>query len=266
MGALSPAPAAAPWLVNIGHQPRAAMRLFCIPYAGGSSSAFSAWRPLLPASIDLWAVELPGRGSRWEEAPCGSIEEIRDKLGPILLEHIDRPFALFGHSMGALLAFELGLWLRARNARPPSRLILSGCNPPHYRDNGPPESSLSDKEILDRIASLDGTPREILNSPDMLALVLPALRADFGACDRYIAAPSKPFDSPISVFIGRSDRGIVRHHLGEWQRYTSLAVDVRMFAGGHFFIKESEAHVLNAVAEGLSGAGRRESHLASVWR
>jgi surfactin synthase thioesterase subunit len=227
------------------------MRLFCFPHAGGGASVYRTWPNDLPAAIEVCAVQLPGREDRLSEPPHASagplVHALVAALGPLL----DRPFALFGHSMGALVAFELARHLRRLRAPEPVHLFVSAKGAPALPYPLREISSLPDAEFVRRICELAGTPPEVLANADLRAILLPLLRADFAICDRYVHAPEPPLACPISAFGGVDDVYAGRDALEAWHRETRARFSLRIMPGGHFFLQPARGQVLAAIAEDL---------------
>ncbi len=256
-----PSSSRSPWIVPLppksaGHATaEARWRLFCFPYAGGASGIYRGWSELLPAGIEVFAVELPGRASRFREAPCESVAEAVAGAGPALLPLLDRPFALFGHSLGALVAFELARWLRREGGPQPRRLFASARRAPHLPDDKEPMTGLPEEEFLARLRELNGTPEEALQHPELMKMLLPTLRADFEMVESYQVAPEAPLAFPLSAWGGLADPEISRAHLEAWRVYSSSPFSLRMFPGDHFYINHRREALLQAIAQDLAADG-----------
>jgi len=226
---------------------RAAVRLFCIPYAGGSASPYQPWRKVLPPLIDVDPVSLPGRDARIGEPPLRAMGSAVDALVGELFPRIDRPFVFFGHSMGALLAYEVAR--RAEEAGLPLvGLLASGAPAPHLHARSRDLHALPDAELVQELRRLGGTPREALENPELMALVLPTLRADFELCETYRHRAGPPLGCPVHVFGGLGDEGVPREDLEAWRALTSASFRLRMLPGGHFFLHESETLLTHMLA------------------
>lgn len=222
-------------------------RLICIPFAGGGAGAFRWWRRSLPADTELMVVELPGREARLREPPFDAIPDIVAAVAPAILGHTELPYALFGHSMGALVAYELTLALEASGVQPPSRLFVSARRAPDEADLDPPMDHLPDDKFLDELQRrYDAVPEAVRQEPDLLALLLPALRADIRALERYSPSSTRPVQCPIVVYGGTEDRHPMPAQLPGWQRVAAGPVRVRLFSGGHFYLS---SHVADLTAD-----------------
>ena len=184
------------WIVVPKPNARAGLRLFCFPYAGGGASIFTAWPEWLPITIEVIAVQLPGRGRRISEEPYTSLSDLVGELVQVLLPSLEKPFAFFGHSMGALLAFESARVLRSMDGPTPAHLTVSGAGAPQVPDPDPPIHDLPDREFLKEIKQLNGTPIELFDSKEMVEIMLPTLRADFAVIEDYVYTPQPPFVAP----------------------------------------------------------------------
>lgn len=247
------------WIAGRRPSPGAAVRLFCFPYAGGGASVFGTWAAALPAAVEVCPVQYPGRGSRIAEAPFRTIDSLARAALPALAPLLDRPFAFFGHSMGALVAFELARLLAAEG-RSPAQLFVSAHRAPQLPDPDEPLHQLPDAELVERLRELNGTPPEVLAHAELLQLLLPLLRADFEACETYQYAPGAPLPCPISAFGGLRDPHVSREMLDAWGAQTSDGLTVRMFPGDHFFLNGDRQLLLASVARDLSRRVNLSAH------
>ncbi|MFI7453015.1 thioesterase II family protein [Nonomuraea sp. NPDC049714] len=231
----------------------ATVRLFCVPYAGGGAAVFRHWPALLPPTVAMSAIRLPGRESRISEPPLADIGQMVAAVAADLAATAatGQPYALFGHSFGALVAFELAREMRARELPAPRRLFVSAHRAPDADVGTPPIRDLSDRDFLDKVIRYGGMPQEVLDSPDLLAMVLPALRADIDAAEGYRFVAGAPLDCPISVFGGRSDSVTPQAQLYGWRSHSVAEVEVRLFDGGHFFLHDNRTAVATAVGAAL---------------
>lgn len=236
---------------------RPELRLFCLHHGGGGASAYRDWPALLDARVEVVPVQLPGREGRFNQ-PCElSIRRLTERLvEPILHRAGDAPFAFFGHSMGALLSYELTYELGARGVSP-RHLVLSGFAPPHLpRPAG--VHLLSDRELMAHIADLEGTSADLLEMPELLELLVPVLRADFTACETYEYVEREPLRLPVSIFGGADDPGVSVSVLRQWADLLAAPPYLRVFPGGHFYLQEHPEDVVGAVADRLGfGSGDR---------
>ncbi len=228
-------------------------RLFCFPYAGAGASVYRLWAGGVPRHHEVCAVQLPGREARLREPPLGSVEEMVQEAVAALRPLTDRPYALFGHSMGAVLAYETARALCASSGRAPDYLMVSGrwapgCSPPAL----PPIDQLDDRAFADEInRRYGGIPAEIVSDAEVLALLLPALRSDMRALDRYRPAPLAPLSMPLAAFGGNDDPRVSRVQLEAWRAQTTGPFRVRTFPGDHFYLGPRRGELLAEVATAL---------------
>lgn len=239
-----------PRLVNSG------MRLICFPYAGGGASVFRNWvdNEFL-ADIEVCAVQLPGRETRITESPVGDVRRLVHMLCEALEPYLDRPFAFFGHSIGALVSFELAREFRRMRGIEPSHLFVSGCPAPHLSDSER-ICDLPEDEFLERVGRFNGTPPEVLNHPELMQLMLPTLRADFSLRDRYVYREEPPLSCPIIAFGGISDKHVNGDVLGSWRQHTCERFQLWLFQGDHFFLRSAHRPMLETLSTVLSQHGR----------
>jgi len=233
------------WLCYFKRNPKASLRLFCFPYAGGSAMVYRSWAEKLPDNVELVAIQLPGRGSRRKEQPLSKLSELVELLGLALAGSLNKRFAFFGHSMGALVAFELARLLRREGRALPIHMFISGRSAPQLNRCHAPLYNLPASELLKEITELDGTPRELLEHPELMELMLPLLRADFSICDTYEYTDAEPLACPISAFGGFQDTGVPRENLEAWREQTSSSFTLRMLTGNHFFLHTNETLLLD---------------------
>jgi medium-chain acyl-[acyl-carrier-protein] hydrolase len=240
------------WITCFQPNPRAALSLFCFPYAGGSATIFKTWADGLPRSVEVYAVQLPGRERRLQERPLTSMAELAGSISQALRPYLTRPFALFGHSMGAKLGFEVALNLRMQQAPEPSSLIVSGCRAPHLPSTDELTYQLPESEFIEKLRRLNGTPREILEHPELMQLLLPTLRADFQVVETYVPTlPVRPLGCRLTAYGGLLDEEVSRADLEAWRVYTKADFVVRMLPGDHFFLQQSEFLLLSTVGRDL---------------
>lgn len=245
-------PAASAWILRPRLRPGVRLRLFCFPYAGGTAAAYRSWTEALPPQVDVCPIQLPGRGSRFREAPFRRAPDLVRAAADALRPHLDLPFALFGHSMGALVAFELAREMRRRSWASPVLLAVSGHHAPQRPDPEPPVAHLPDAEFLEQIRErYDGIPEEVLAEEELLKLVLPMLRADVLVLESHPYAEESPLDCALSCFGGEQDRHTKREDLEAWREQTRGPFTLRTFPGGHFFIDSAREAVLSALSEHL---------------
>lgn len=242
-----------PWLLRGPVDRGAQWRLFCFPYAGGGGSLYMSWARELAPTAEVCAVQLPGRENRLREPAYATCAELIDATFQALRPYLDMPFALFGHSMGALVAFELARRLRAERAPSPERLFVSGHRAPHLPSPHPPLAHLPDGEFLAQIRMrYNGVPDEVASHAALMALLLPCLRADMALIESLVWRDEPALACPISVYGGRDDREASQAQLALWRSQTRGAFTLRMFPGTHFFLRSARTELLAAIAHDLA--------------
>ena len=237
-----------------GHPP--ALRLFCFPYAGGSGQTFRTWQRYFPSEVDLCLVHLPGRGRRFDERPFTRMNLLVDTIASHIEGKLPCPFAFYGHSMGALISFELARELRRRCGIEPVQLFLSGQGAPHLRPTGPATFGLSQDEFIVKLRELNGTPQELLEDAELTELILPILRADFEIVETYEYQPGACLSCPITVYGGLQDKEVPVGNLREWKEHSPAQFKVRLFPGAHFFIDASSVRFLEVLRLDISDSLR----------
>ncbi|MFK0310907.1 thioesterase II family protein [Pseudomonas sp. NPDC090233] len=230
-----------------------AINLLCLPYSGASAMVYSRWRRKLPGWLQVRPVELPGRGARMGEPLQTDMQALARQLAAEQRLAAATPYALLGHSLGALLAFELAHELQALGCPPPLALIACGTAAPTRREDYDGKNwrdPKTDHELKLELRELNGTPEEVLANEELMSLTLPILRADFLLCGRYAYRQRPALACPLHVFGGEDDRANEGQLLA-WGKETQDAFTLRMFPGSHFFIHEQEDRVLAALAESL---------------
>jgi len=227
-----------------------ACRLFCFPYAGAGAAVFSSWQPFLSPAIQVRAVELPGRGTQIRQPPFRNLLSLVAELAEVLSPALVAPFAFFGHSLGALLAFELARTVRSAGVAP-IRLFVSAAGAPHLPPAREPIAALPDAEFLEAVRRFDGLPDELMETRELLEVFLPVLRADFAMAETYAYREAAPLDCPITVFGGAGDRTVEQGALESWRFQTNRESKLRLLQGGHFFLQQSKLPLLAAITGDL---------------
>lgn len=242
-----------PWLVCPVPQPQARMRLICFPYAGASAQIFRSWSQLLPDWIEGHAIELPGRGRRWSEPAYTNLQELVQAIAPAIQPYLDKPFAFFGHSMGAWISFELARLLHQTYSLTPEWLFISARRAPQLPTSKPPLHSLPDVLLLQELHHLSGTPTEVLENQELLNLLLPILRADFTLLETYVYRNQPPLPCPIQVYGGQQDTEVTIPDLAAWQQQTSCDFNLKLLPGGHFFLHSAQTELVYSLSLNLQG-------------
>ena len=225
------------WLVCPKPRSNPKLRLLCFAYAGGSAWIFRTWAEQLPATVELCAIELPGRGKRMTEPALTTVAAIIETLGPELRPYLNLPFACFGHSLGALIAFELCRWLRRTVQLTPDHLWVSAAQAPQLPIEKAPMHTLPDAAFINELKHYQGTPDSILNHAEMMSLVLPILRADFTVLETYRYQPGAAIGCPITGFWGQQDSIVSQEHVAAWNIHTQ-GFSLEAIDGDHFFIQQ----------------------------
>jgi medium-chain acyl-[acyl-carrier-protein] hydrolase len=240
------------WLAHYERRPQAALRLVCIPFAGGGVAAFRLWEPYLPASVELVTVQLPGRESRVREAPMRSVAAVVEEVAPLVLAGDRRPMVIFGHSVGAIIGFELARRLQEREPGLVRHLAVSGRGAPQV----PVPSrkfELDDDTFRVELASYGGTPASVLADRNLMAGFLPGIRADFEINETYRYVEGPNLTCPLTVFAGTDDPLVPCDWVPAWVQNTTNRCDIHWIEGGHFFIRKRLAEVLVPLLQALRG-------------
>ena len=242
------------WVVRPCPRPEAARVLFCFSHAGGGASVFSKWSLELPAAIELGALQLPGREDRLSEKPIQALHQLVLQLvEPVSRVANGRPFALFGHSMGALVAYELA---RMMSEPAPSHLFVSGRNGPDYAPRSAGCTSLHvlpDQELLVELRRMGGTPDEVLNNQELTEILLPVFRADMAVIETYFHQPGKPLSCPLYALGGSEDWLTNRAGLEAWRSHTDAEFQCRIFSGDHFYYLRQRHLLIKMIARAMTG-------------
>src|SRR5262245_13523490 len=233
----------APWTVA-RPRPEALIKLFCFPYAGGSAAVFRSWAADLPDGVEIHALQLPGRAGRIVEPPFTDLNALVRAIGAETVGLLDRPFIFFGHSLGAVVSFELARWLRREHRLLPEHLFVSGRRPPQVPPKQPPNYSKSDADLLASPQEMNGTPPEVLGNAEILGLMLPTLRADFQLVETYRYTEERPLACPITVFAGAADPEADPAHAEAWRLQTAGRFAAYTIGGDHFFINSHKPDLL----------------------
>ncbi|MGA8428650.1 MAG: alpha/beta fold hydrolase [Candidatus Sulfotelmatobacter sp.] len=239
-----------PWLDHDQANSLASIRLFCFPYVGGGSWIYRGWSDYAGKEIEIIPLALPGRDKRLWEQPHSSLSPLIGALAEVLPQ--DKPFAFFGHSMGALIAFELARELYQRDSELPLCLFASGASAPQTPRRSVSRHLLSDADLGVELRVLGGTPEDVLQDSGMMELFLPAIRADFAIGETYEYAQSNLLDCPIFVLHGDEDPETSRDEALAWRACTSSAFRIDTFHGGHFFLHAAKKSIVTLIKRELS--------------
>lgn len=227
------------------------LTLYCLPCAGASAIMYLRWKKLLPSWVEVVPVELPGRGMRLSENPKDNYLALTELLSDEIALAAPKRYALFGHSMGALLAYGVTQKLQRLHKEPPAALLVSGCAAPARQDSEYYHKIRTEAALIDDLNQQGGTPEEVFNSPELLAMTLDILRVDYQVCESFQYTPQTPLPIPIHCFGGKAD-AIGAESLSIWWQESSRTFTLDWFDGGHFFLRqESEALFLQVLAKRL---------------
>jgi medium-chain acyl-[acyl-carrier-protein] hydrolase len=222
-----------------------------LPYAGGGVSLFRTWPDILPEAVEVCAVRLPGRETRFSEPPYVRLKPLVQALADVIVPQLNSQFAFFGHSMGALIGFELTRELRRRHCRLPTQLYVSAYPAPQVPASDPPIHFLPDDDFLAELRQLNDALDETLQHAELRPLLLLTLRADYAVCETYSYEVEPPLNCSIVTFGGLQDDGVTREELESWREQTSQAFSLRMVPGDHFFIHRNQSLFLRTLAYDL---------------
>ena len=241
--------------------PQSRMRLFCFPYAGGTTAVFRNWPQYLPSEIEVCAIQYPGRGNRFAEPPSEAVVDVMNAVYSDLQPLLKKPFAFFGHSMGALVSYEFARRLQQEKQPGPFQLFVSGCIAPHERDVNEFTYNLPEPEFIAELRRLQGTPAEVLDNADLMQLIMPIIRADFKASQTYKYIPGPPLECSLCAFGGLEDEHVPREKVEAWSEHTRGSFRAQMLPGDHFLLNTSAPLLTRIIAQELlmhvnQGAGR----------
>jgi len=238
----SPQPKSGQWVARPAVREHPELRLFCFPYAGGTTDRFSSWSSAIDPTIELALVQLPGRAGRFREPHITCMESMVDRLSEALKPYFDLPFSFFGHSMGALIAYELAQLLEG-SRRGPERVFASGCPAPQRLKPDRCVGAMEDAELTGFLTAMGGTPPNVLQNPELLQLVLPSIRSDFRLVEGYGFRPRPPLRTPLSLAFGSEDPETKPEDIILWGELSSGGCETRWFEGNHFFLHAQSRQV-----------------------
>ncbi len=254
-----------PWTQVSRPRPTARLRLICLPAAGGGASRYRDWPAHLPDDVEVVSVQLPGRENRFNEPAIESMEPLVGQLLDGLASYLVPPFALFGHSMGGLIAFELVRRLRPKGLRP-VHLFASGCRAPHLPSRSPDWHTLPDREFIAAVEGLGGIPPELLADSQFLDTMLPMLRSDCTLTEMYVCRPQVPLSCPVTAFGGLADQEVFPEDVRAWSSHTTGSFRAHLLPGDHFFVNSARSDLLRLLVSELDSARADPGGAASVIR
>lgn len=226
-------------------QLHAPTQLFCFPYAGGGISSYLPWQAVLGSQVEVACVQLPGRGARLLEPCIDSFQTLIEELTNLIIQHANRPYVLFGHSLGGLMAFEVTRALRKRQKALPKQLIISACEAPQSRSVSRHFHELDDHALIQVLSKLNGTPSAILENKELIRLLLPGVRADFKMNSDYVYMVETPLELPVIALAGENDSHVRLESIVLWREQTSDEYKIHLMPGDHFFIDSHRNVVLD---------------------
>ena len=239
--------------LNVSPQPDVRLRIFCLPYAGGGASIYRPWVRQLPREVQVCPIQLPGREERLSETLFTRVPPLVSALAEALTPHMDHPYVLFGHSLGALLAFELARELRRRELPAPRHLYVSAARAPHLPPREQAVHALPEPEFLAELCRRYGSmPAAVLQSAELMAMLLPILRADMALLETYQHQSEPPLPCPIGALTGLEDPHVRREEVAAWREHTSGGFTLQLLPGGHLYLKDDPTAVPRALARGLT--------------
>jgi surfactin synthase thioesterase subunit len=238
-----------PWLPYLAPNIGLRTPLLCFPHAGGSASGFLPWRT--PGHPDLYVqpLQYPARETRISERMPVDVPTLVAQIADALLRFTGAPYLLYGHSWGAILAYETACELRNRGVRGPSVLAVSGCTAPHDFHVREPYHCMADEDLLEALVAFGGTSEEVRKAPDLLEVILATARADFALCAAYRPFRGPPLSASILALSGAGDPWASEAQAELWRAYTSSGFGTRVFEGGHFFHVSERLKVLESIAD-----------------
>ena len=238
------------WLTPINQLRTPSKQLFCFPYAGGGASIFRPWKNYLGPEIGAYAIQLPGRESRFTEEPISDLITIAKASADAISEICSRPFAIFGHSLGAAIAYEVTAELEARGLKP-AQLFISGRQSPNRKPLRAPISHLSDAEFIEQLKSYNTTPREIFENREILELLLPMLKADFSMAENYQHQIGSKVNAPITALASKGDIWLSPESISDWSKKTFGPFSSHWFEGGHLYLNQETEALVKYIQEKL---------------
>lgn len=239
------------WVRRFHPSPTSRRRLVCLPHAGGSASFYFPVSRALSPDIEVLAIQYPGRQDRRHEKCIDNIPELTRQVFTVLRPWLDEPVAIFGHSMGASLGFELARLIEAETGTTPTHLFASGRRAPstHRHET---VHLLDDAGLLADVRKLSGTDAAVLADEELLRAALPAIRNDYRAAETYVYQPGPPLKCPITVFTGDNDPKTTLDEAKAWSTHTTAEFDLHVYPGGHFFLTQHQAAILRVISNALT--------------
>ncbi|WP_040496625.1 thioesterase II family protein [Fulvivirga imtechensis] len=226
------------------------IQMFCLPFAGGNKYSFGEYERFAPEFVEVIPVELPGRGSRADEALLTNIYDLAEDVFFSIKNKLDKPYILYGHSMGGLLAYLTAKLIIKNFSSEPLHMFITGCTAPSTRDKSYLHL-LSKEDFIKKLKELGGCPEEILNNGDILDFFEPIIKADFQAVESFEYQQTTPFDIPLTLMFGMSEK-VTQSEMREWQKETTRSIDIIQMPGDHFFINQFGFQIIKVIARKIS--------------
>lgn len=238
------------WVRRSHPAPNSRVRLVCLPHAGGSASFYFPMSRALAPAVEVLAIQYPGRQDRRHEPNIPSLPHLADQIFEAVRRLDDRPLALFGHSMGAVLAYEVALRMQDAGLPSPVRLFTSGRRAPSCEREERIHME-SDDQMIAELRKLSGTSSAMLTDPELLEMIMPAIRSDYRAVETYRHVPGRKVDCPVTVITGDADPRVSVDEAAAWEDHTTGPTDLHVLPGGHFYLVDQSARVVELLAERL---------------
>lgn len=241
-----------PWFTNYGLSQNGHSRVFAFPFSGAGAVIYQSWaKQFEQEDIELLGIQLPGRENRYKEKLQVDLRPLVTQLTSEIIPLLDKPFIFIGHSLGALVAFEVCRELRKHGQPLPLQLFISAFRSPCMANPNPELHNLSDQQLIQRIREYGGTPEAILSSPELMALFIPIIRADFKLFETYQYTEDEPLDCPIATFSASDDSIVKPEYMSNWQKQSTQPVQQKLLSGGHFFLDKNKQTVINQLMKAL---------------
>lgn len=236
-----------PWYVEYRKNSQATIRLFCFHHSGGGASTYYPWLEHLIPHIEMIAIQLPGRENRFTEPLTNNLKDIINNLGLGFEYYKNKPFLVFGHSLGGLIAFEFVKSIRELYSLYPCHIIISATKAPHLPFRMNLLSPLDDQALKEELKTYNGIEGAILNNEEFLSLLLPIIKNDFSISERYCSADVMPLPCDILLLSGTQDRTVNEEEIQAWAAHTTGKFEHISFSGGHFFIKDHQKDIIKLI-------------------
>jgi len=239
------------WILKHSSPPESKIRLLCFPFGGGGSSFYLSWAKVLEPDIEVVPIQLPGRENRINEPTITEMNRLISEIIQAIQSLLDKPYAFFGHSMGAYISFELAREIRRLQLSPPLKLLLSGMRAAHLKDTRTSIANLPDKDLIIALKERYGLQTKEI-AMELIQLMLPTIRSDINCIENYRYLIEPPLDCPLVTFAGTSDNAVQPSEVEAWRLHTTSSFNLYQISGDHFFIISSRDQVLKYVHKELS--------------